>query len=158
MKRHFNFPTVSSFSVGASISVDQKKMDQIAAASSVPLLLPCPWKCPRGSNALWEGGWQCMEEWAEASRWREGSTCQPVLTSAPLCQVEQPTSGSVMTFVYRWHCCLLAEKEKDRVERCGLKGIKKMLYLLPKMRVKIWLREIKGENNGWKCSCLLTSP
>ena len=76
----------------------------------------------------------------------------------PPCQVEQPTSGSVMTFVYRWHCCLLAEKEKDRVERSGLKGIKKMLYLLPKMRVKIWLREIKGENNGWKCSCLLTSP
>lgn len=39
MKRLFNFPPVSSLFVGASTFGDQRTMNQVSAASSVPLIL-----------------------------------------------------------------------------------------------------------------------
>lgn len=94
-----NFLTISSFSVGASIPGDQKKMDRIATASSVPLLLPWPWKCPQGLQCPVRGRLAVYGGMGRGFQVRE---CMPPSCDlCPLCQVEHPTGGSVMTFVCR---------------------------------------------------------
>lgn len=61
-EKHFNFPPVSSFLVGASTFGDQKKIKQVALGSFIPLILPWPWTCPRSSRAMWEGSWRCRRQ------------------------------------------------------------------------------------------------
>lgn len=135
-------------------------MDLVAAASSVPLILPWPWKCPRGSRAVWEGGWQHRVEWAEAASWGEGSTRHPALTSASLSWVGQPTGGSVMTPVYRWHS--LSPPCRERKGQGGggwSKRNKKAALIIYFLKWEDLIeREKRWKQNGWMCFSLLPYP
>ena len=113
-QRHFNFPPVSSSSVGASPFGDQKKILGGGSIFHFPHLT-LGVEVPQGLQS------HVRERLLAQKVAKWGRECCPALSSASKSQVEQPTGGSVMTLSEMTLIVFYLQRKK----RAGQKGLVK---------------------------------